>query len=563
MEMKQCDVLVVGSGGAALKAALTASEHGADTLLITKGKYGLCGATASGVAETGGFCSADGETDPEDNPDIFYNDIIEAGRGMCDPSLARLLADKSAETFYETEKLGVQFDRDEKGHYIQKKSCFTSKPRMHMLQRHGMQIVEVLKKHVIENGVRIIEQTMVTDIITKNNRAVGAAAINEDGEFFVVQAKAVILGTGGAGQLFQYNLSTPEMTGDGYALGYRAGAELKNMEFLQMGEGFVYPFTNIFHPWAWPLQPKVLNSDGEEFLEKYLPRNINYTDLFNVRGTYYPFSCNKESFILDVAIKKEMLSGKMTEHGGVYLDFSESGAGADSEGTELANMWPHMNQWLKSKGIDIKTEKLEVGLMFHAVNGGLCINECAKTTVDMLYAAGEGAAGPHGADRVGGGMLLTCQVFGKIAGENAAENIKNISFEDITKEADRLNGVHKEIAGKKGDIHPDELINIIRQSMWETVMIVRNEETLKRNLNVLKEVNDQVKNLKIESAQEIRKYYELKNMLLVGEMITRACLTRKESRGSHYREDYPESSDEWLKFIKIYKDHDDMAVSVL
>lgn len=563
MKIEQCDVLVVGSGGAALKAALTSAQHGVDTLLITKGKYGLCGATASGVAETGGFCSADGKTDPEDNPDIFYNDIIQAGRGMCDPVLARLLADKSVEIFYETEKLGVKFDRDANGNYIQKKSCFTSKPRMHMLQRHGMQIVEVLKKHVIANGVRIFDQTMVTEIITKNNRAVGVVAINEKGDFLAIQAKAVILGTGGAGQLFQYNLSTPEMTGDGYALGYRAGAELKNMEFLQMGEGFVYPFTNIFHPWAWPLQPRIFNSAGDEFLKKYLPENVDYKNLFNIRGTYYPFSCNKESFILDVAIKKEMLSGKMTQHGGVYLDFTQSGAGVGDDGTELANMWPHMNQWLKSKGIDIKKDKLEVGLMFHAVNGGMCINENAKTTVDMLYAAGEGAAGPHGADRVGGGMLLTCQVFGKIAGENAAKNIKNVNFEDISGEVNRLKDVHKEIFRKRGDTRPEELINIIRHSMWETVMIVRTEKGLKRNLEILEEVKERIENLHVACIQDVRKYYELENMLLVGEMITRACLTRTESRGSHYREDYPNSSEAWLNFVKIRKDHDMMSISVV
>lgn len=562
MRNEKCDVLVVGSGGAALRAALTAAENGADTLLVTKGKYGFCGATASGVAETGGFCSANGETDPEDNPDVFFNDIVEAGRGMCDPSLARILADKSVEIFHDMERLGVKFDRDEKGNYIQKKSCFTTKPRMHMLQRHGMQIVEVLKEHVLKKGVRVIEQTMVTEIITRDNRVAGAVALEPDGNLLIIHAKAVILGTGGAGQLFQYNLNTPEMTGDGYALGYLAGAKLKNMEFLQMGEGFIYPFRNIFHPWAWPLLPKVVDANGEEILKKYLPEDTDYERLYNVRGTYYPFSCDKESFVLDVAIKKELLSGNATEHGGVYLDFSASSEGAGSDGTELANMWPHMNQWLKSKGIDVHKQKVEVGLMFHAVNGGMCINEKAETTVEMLFAAGEGAAGPHGADRAGGGMLLTCQVFGKIAGENAAKGAKALEYQDISEEIRVLEEKYEKAGKKEGTISPGELMDIIRRSMWETIIIVRSEADMMKNLRILDDMKKRLENVRIETVEEKRQWFELQNMILVGEMITRACLTRKESRGSHYREDYPQSSDEWLKFITIYKEQDEMIVSV-
>ena len=549
------DVLVLGSGGAALRAAYEARQCGSDVLLVTKGVIGHCGATASGVAETGGFCAANSFTDPSDSAEVFYDDIIKAGRGMCNPVLSRILAERSAETHLEMEKLGVRFDRNESGAYIQKKSCFSTKPRMHMIQRHGMQIVEVLEQRIREAGVKIMEKTMAVEILVQDNRACGALVLTEKGEFLAISAKAVILGTGGAGNLFKINLNTPEMTGDGYALGYRAGAELSNIEFLQMGEAFVYPFRNIFHPWAWPLHPVILNAHGEEFIGKYIPENVDIDQLYDIRGTYYPFSCDKASFPIDVAIKKELVKGNGNEHDAVYFDYSKAGAGADDQGTELVNMWPHMNNWLLSKGIDVHKQKLEISLAFHAVNGGMRIDQNAQTTVDMLYAIGESASGPHGADRLGGSMLLACQVFGKIAGQNAAERTAKMERYEIAELTKQAVERHSSI-NNSGKEQIDECADLLRKAMWENVMICRDDASLRSNLDKIHSLSANSLYCRVGNTNELRKKIELDNMLLVGEIITQACLMRKESRGSHYREDFPKTNSEWNSQIVIRRSGD-------
>ncbi|PLS16129.1 hypothetical protein CVD28_19000 [Bacillus sp. M6-12] len=533
---------------------MAARDQGADVLLVTKGKFGYCGATASGIAELGGFLSANGYTDPEDNPDVFFQDIVSSSRGMADPSIVRVLVENSVRAFKELEDYGVRFERNEDGSYQQVHSEFTSKPRMHILKKHGIPIVRSLMEHVLKNGVRVIDHSMVTRLLVKENRVIGATIYTNRNELIYIQAKAVILGTGGAGQLFKFNMNTVEMTGDGYSLGYRAGAELMNMEYIQAGAGFIHPFRNILHPWAWPVMPRILNGNNEEFIEKYLPTGMTVEQCFTDRGTYFPFSTSHSSFHMDVAIKKEIMLGRGTKRGGVYLDYSRCESRDFGTGTELSSLWPHLKHWLLSRNIDVNKQLLEISIFGHAFNGGMRINEIAETKVEQLFAAGEGAAGPHGADRPGGQMLMTSQVFGRIAGEQAGRRTKTLAFEDAMQlameEEQRINAISKQ----NGSVRPKALFKEIQNVMWESLIVNRSKDGLNSNLKAVEEFRRELKYVKVENSSDIRKVLEMENMLEVGEIITNAALTREESRGSHYREDKPQKDDEnWLNWIIVTK----------
>jgi fumarate reductase (CoM/CoB) subunit A len=268
-EMIESDVLIVGGGGAAARAALEAHLQGSKVVMVMKGKFGECGATAYKVAEMAGYNVADGKVDPQDNPREHFKDICRAAAGMCDEGLAKILTEKALLTIPELEGWGVNFEKDGDG-YLEVTGCFASRPRMHVIKGHSEPILAALKREIERRNIQILEFIIISDLLIQDGVCLGALGINERREFFVIKAKSTILATGGAGQLFLNNLNPPDITGDGYALGYRAGAEMVNMEFMQAGLGIIYPIRNILNSWVWLLHPRVYNKEGKEFLQPYL-----------------------------------------------------------------------------------------------------------------------------------------------------------------------------------------------------------------------------------------------------------------------------------------------------
>ncbi len=535
------DVLVIGGGGAAGKAAITADDIGLDVTMVVKGKFGCSGATASRVAELGGFQVADGVVDPTDNKDRHYEDIIQAGRNMCDESIVKTLVEPASEALEWLESIGVSFERDQEGKYLSIIGCFSSKPRMHILENHGAPIIEALVKEIRGRDIRVVENCMIGELIIRHGECVGACGYNSEGQIIIFNAKATILAAGGAGQLFRYNLNTREMTGDSYAMAYRAGATLINMEFMQAGIGFAYPFQNIFHPWAWPLEPRVLNGYGQEFLDYYLPSGITKEISFKIRGTYYPFSYDKDSFWMDVAMQKQIRSGKCSVRGTLFLDFRNSQLKSfSSENHEMSQLWPRMYEWMKSKGIDISALPVEISTFGHALNGGVRIDQSAQSSVPRLFVVGEAAGGARGANRLGGNMLLECQVFGRIAAESLAKEYGNGQIPPV--EEKTIDSFSRKIENLKlgtGILKPADLIQLLQKEMWENFLIVKDDTTLKSCLNVISDIRyAQSFEIHCSSPDEIRNALELDNLLLVAEMMSKAALLRTESRGSHYREDY-------------------------
>lgn len=556
VEIIDTDVLVIGGGGAAARAALEARRLGARVAMVMKGKLGKCGATAYRVAEIAGYNAADGQVDPEDTPDEHFKDILAASAGTCDERLARILADEAPLTLRDLESWGVPLERDG-DRYLEIVGCFASRPRTHIIRGHSEPLLAAIVRQLRESEVAVVEDCLVTRLLVHNGRCLGAVAIGREGEILVFHAAATAMGTGGAGQLFRHNLNPPDMTGDGYALGLRAGAELVNMEFMQAGAGLVGSIRLIFNQWLWMLHPRVYNNEGEEFLRRYMPPGMTVEQCMDLKSYHYPFSCYIGSHWIEVGIQQEVLAGRGTPDGGAFVDLSkatEDGLPATPRGDEVRKMWPITKQFMQKRGVDVTREPLKVGCFGHAINGGMRIDEHAATTIRGLFAAGEAAGGPHGADRLGGNMVMTCQVFGKRMGQAAAqlaaeEKAKGNVDGAIADEEIRL----RALAARQGSLKPHDLKRRVQDIMSRGILVIRNEGKLQECLRELGQVRaDWETNLLVENARDLWAARELDNMVQVGEIMARAALLRTESRGSHYRDDYPRRDDrKWEQSIVI------------
>jgi succinate dehydrogenase/fumarate reductase flavoprotein subunit len=551
------DVLVIGGGAMAGRAAIEACRQGARVIMVMKDRFGTSGASAFKVAETAGYNVADGLVDPGDTPEEHFKDIIAAAAGTCDERLARIVAEEAHPSLRELERLGVPFLMDGNRHVVSV-ACFSTRPRTHLIPGHAEPIVAAQRKEILSLSLPVYENTMVTSLLVQDGVCVGAVGLDVQGEVTAFLAGATILGTGGAGQLFLLNLNPADVTGDSYALGYRAGAELVNMEFMQAGQGIVHPVRNILlSEVVWALRPELYNAHHEHFLERYLPPGMSAEQCMDARFCHYPFSTYNGSQFIDIAIQKELREGRGTSHAGVYLDLTRSRE-ADfpdtQRGRDGRRLWGIHRERIKTKwGVDVAEQPLEVACFGHAINGGLRIEPSAESTVPCLFAGGEAAGGPHGADRLGGNMLVACQVFGKRAGQSAAQRVRDrgvpsVSVALVAAEEERL----VKMRAQRGSLAPAQLTRELQECMWRHVLVVRSDESLRACLAEVERLRGQLKDLRVEGPAQLAKALELENLLTVAEIMARAALLRTESRGSHYREDHPQRDDaHWQQSIVI------------
>jgi len=556
----ETDVLVIGSGGAGCRAAFEAAHTGCDVTLVTKGLFGKSGTTAFRVADTAGYNFADGLVDPADNPDQHLADIRRAGQGMEYEDLARVLTNEALDTAPFLEKLGVSFEKEAASNrYIEVTGCFAARPRMHLLKDHGEQIIRAMVPAIKDLPIRIVEHTIIVDLLVKNGSCAGAVGLDAEGQPVVLRSKAVVLGCGGAGQLFKYTLTPKDITGDGYALGLRAGAELVNMEFMQVVLGTVKPTQNQFNTFLWCARPRLLNAAGEDFLDDYLAEGVTADQCMDAKSRHFPFSTCDDSRYIEIAVQKETLKGDPAGQAGVFIDLTgitdDTVAGLPPD-SPLPKVWPIVKEYLTKRGFSIDTEPVPVACFAHAINGGLKINTDGQTTLTGLYAAGEVAGGPHGADRLGGNMLVTCQVYGARAGRAAAKTaskINHVAFDQLHVVAilDRI----KSCLQQQGTLQVQQLKERLQETMWRNVLVVRNKAKLEAALGDVADLRSWMPHAKIDGTTDLRSLFELANLLDVGEAIITAGLHRAESRGSHYREDFPAQDPQWDKRILIgYRD---------
>ena len=540
MEIKtiSTDVLIIGSGGAGSRAAIEVDDAGLKATIVSKGLSFRSGCT--GMAE-GGYNAVFKTVDKDDSIDAHIHDTLKGGSYLNDKKLVEILVNESPKRLIDLENYGALFDRQESGQIDQRPFGGQSYRRTcYQGDRTGAELLNALKEEIIKRDIECIEEVMITSLVTDGNQVIGATGLNlKDSSLIYFKAKSVILASGGAGQLYPVTSNTFQKNGDGYAISYRAGADLVDMEQVQFHPtGMVAPESKkgvLVTEAVRAEGGKLINSEGERFMSRYAPEKMELATRDVVARSIY----------------QEIIEGRGTENGGVYLDISHLDDDYIDEKLET------MVLQFENVGVDIKHGPIEVAPTAHHFMGGLKINTDASTSLDNLFGAGEVCGGVHGANRLGGNALADTQVFGKIAGESAAKAAKSTEIKTnddmVNAEASRIEGLIK-----KGSIKPQEFKNNIKKLMWEKVAIVREEKTLNEALKELQEMQKDLVNLDVKDTKQYNTdlvtAIEVINMVEICILTVKSAILRRESRGAHFRSDFPETNDEWKKSIVMNKE---------
>ena len=540
MEIKtiSTDVLIIGSGGAGSRAAIEVDDAGLKAIIVSKGLSFRSGCT--GMAE-GGYNAVFKTVDKDDSIEAHIHDTLKGGSFLNDEKLVEILVNESPKRLIDLENYGALFDRQESGEIDQRPfGGQTYRRTCYQGDRTGAELLNALKEEIIRRDIECIEEVMITSLVTDDDQVIGATGLDlKDSTLIYFKAKSVILASGGAGQLYPVTSNTFQKNGDGYAISYRAGAKLVDMEQIQFHPtGMVAPESKkgvLVTEAVRAEGGKLINSEGERFMSKYAPEKMELATRDVVARSIY----------------QEIIEGRGTENGGVYLDISHLDDDYIDEKLET------MVLQFENVGVDIKHGPIEVAPTAHHFMGGLKINPDASSSLKNLFGAGEVCGGVHGANRLGGNALADTQVFGKIAGVSASEAAKATEIktndEQVQEEASRIESLIK-----KGSIKPQEFKENIKNLMWEKVAIVREEKTLNEALKELQKMQENLDKLDVGDKKqyntELMTALEVINMVEICILTVKSAILRRESRGAHFRSDFPETIDMWKRSIVINKE---------
>ena len=533
-ETREHDVLIIGAGGAGLRAAIEALAQGGSVGVVCKSLLGK----AHTVMAEGGIAAAMANVDSADNWKTHFRDTMRGGKFLNNWRMAQLHAQESPDRVRELEQWGALFDRTENGDILQRAfGGHTFKRLCHVGDRTGLEMIRTLQDRGVQQGIDVYMECTVTRLLTDGGRIAGAFAYwRETGRLIVFKAKAIVIATGGIGKAWRITSNSWEYTGDGMALAYEAGAELVDMEFVQFHPtGMVWPpgVQGILVTEAVRGEGGILrNKAGERFMEKYDPKRMELSTRDVVARSIYT----------------EVKEGRGTEHGGAYLDISHKPA--EYVKKKLPSMY---HQFKELADVDITKEPMEVGPTCHYMMGGIRVDaETAQSTVPGLFAAGEAAAGLHGANRLGGNSLSDLLVFGRRAGLAAAEYAKRASAASLDDsqiaqgEKELLSPFSNTASESSYAVHRD-----LQEVMQSLVGIFRTEEDLKKALAELEKLKARAAEAGVEGSRLFNPgwhlSYDLKSMLVVSEAVARSALARMESRGAHSRIDHPNLDSAWEK----------------
>jgi len=533
-ETREHDVLVIGAGGAGLRASLEALAQGASVGVICKSLLGK----AHTVMAEGGIAAAMAHVDSADNWKTHFRDTMRGGKLLNNWRMAQLHAQESPERVRELEQWGALFDRTEKGDILQRAfGGHTFKRLCHVGDRTGLEMIRTLQDRGVQQGIDVYMECTVTRLLTDGGRVTGAFAYwREAGRFIVFKARAIVIATGGIGKAWRITSNSWEYTGDGMALAYEAGAELMDMEFVQFHPtGMVWPpgVQGILVTEAVRGEGGILrNKAGERFMEKYDAKRMELSTRDVVARSIYT----------------EVKEGRGTEHGGAYLDISHKAA--EYVKKKLPSMY---HQFKELADVDITKGPMEVGPTCHYMMGGIRVEaETAQSTISGLFAAGEAAAGLHGSNRLGGNSLSDLLVFGRRAGLAAAEYAKRTSATSF--DNSQVDQAEKELLApfsNSGTENPYAVQRDLQEVMQNLVGIYRTKEDLEKALVELEKLKVRTAKASVEGSRLFNPgwhlSYDLKAMLIVSEAVTRSALARTESRGAHSRIDYPNVDPVWAK----------------
>ncbi|HYR68394.1 MAG TPA: succinate dehydrogenase flavoprotein subunit [Candidatus Dormibacteraeota bacterium] len=548
-ETHDVDVLVIGAGGAGLRAAIEASAMGARVGVVCKSLLGK----AHTVMAEGGVAAALAHVDPKDSWKVHFRDTMLGGKMLNHWRMAQLHAQEAPERVRELERWGAVFDRTSDGRILQRNFGGHSSPRLaHVGDRTGLEMIRTLQDHGVHQGLEVYMECTVSKLLLDGGRVVGAFAYwRETGRFVVFRAKSVVLATGGIGKAYKVTSNSWEYTGDGHALAYEAGAELIDMEFVQFHPtGMVWPpgVHGILVTEAVRGEGGVLkNSAGERFMERYDPKRMELSTRDMVARAIYT----------------EVKEGRGSPHGGAFLDISHKPAELVKK--KLPSMY---HQFLELADVDITKGPMEVGPTTHYIMGGVRVDpDTAASTLPGLYAAGETTGGMHGANRLGGNSLSDLLVFGRRAGMGAAENAKKISGH-AELDPTQIEAAEREMLApfeRTGGPSPYDVHARLQELMQSLVGIFRVEADLKKAIDEIAALAREVARITVTGAREFNPGWhlarDLRSMLLCSEAVARSALLRKESRGGHARLDYPNADPELGKKNTVAR-RDGEAMSV-
>ncbi|BBY39504.1 succinate dehydrogenase flavoprotein subunit [Mycobacterium mantenii] len=581
IERHTYDVVVIGAGGAGLRAVIEARERGLRVAVVCKSLFGK----AHTVMAEGGCAASMGNTNPKDNWKTHFGDTMRGGKFLNNWRMAELHAKEAPDRVWELETYGALFDRLKDGKISQRNFGGHTYPRLaHVGDRTGLELIRTMQQKIVslqqedyaelgdyEARIRVFAETTITELIKDGDAIAGAFGyIRESGNFILFEAPAVVLATGGIGKSFKVTSNSWEYTGDGHALALRAGASLINMEFVQ------------FHPtgMVWPPSVKGIlvtegvrgdggvlkNSDNKRFMFDYIPSVF--------KGQYAESEQEADQWLKDNdsarrtpdllprdevarAINSEVKAGRGSPHGGVFLDIASRLTPA-----EINRRLPSMyHQFKELAGVDITKEPMEVGPTCHYVMGGVEVDaDTGAATVPGLFAAGECSGGMHGSNRLGGNSLSDLLVFGRRAGLGAADYVRALSSRPTVGDG-AIDAAAKralspfEAPASGAPENPYTLQLELQQSMNDLVGIIRNADEVSEALARLDKLRERFKNLHVEGQRRYNPGWnlaiDLRNMLLVSECVAKAALQRTESRGGHTRDDHPAMDSSWRKVLLV------------
>jgi len=574
------DVLVIGAGGAGLRAAIEAANEGVKVGVICKSLLGK----AHTVMAEGGMAAAIGNVDDRDNWRVHFADTMRGGQYLNNPRMAELHAKEAPDCVKELEAWGALFDRTKDGKILQRNFGGHKYPRLaHVGDRTGLEMIRTLQDKSIYMGIDFHMECTVIRLLKDGNRISGAFGyFRERGQFVVFRAKAVVLATGGVGKSFTITSNSWEYTGDGQALAYQAGADLMDMEFVQ------------FHPtgMVWPPSVRGIlvtegvrgeggvlkNSKGERFMFNDIPDNYkNQTAKDSEEGWRYVTgdkNANRPPELLTrdhVArcIMREVKEGRGSPHGGVFLDIAWIKEKISNSEEHIKRKLPGMyHQFKELADIDITKEPMEIGPTTHYIMGGVRVEaESQMSTVPGLFAAGEVAAGLHGANRLGGNSLSDLVVFGRRAGKYAAEFSKSnpLGTGDAAQVDESAKWAVKFFDAQSGD-SPFKIQQDLQTMMQALVGIVRQEDEMKQAVEGLSALVKRYQSVSVDGNRDFNPGWhtamDLYNQLTVSEAIARSAIIRKESRGGHFREDYPNKDEGQAKVNTVIRRASDGSMQV-
>ena len=554
-ESHEYDVIVIGAGGAGLRAAIEASAQGVKTALICKSLLGK----AHTVMAEGGIAAAMGNVYPEDNWKVHFRDTMRGGKLLNNWRMAQIHAQEAPARVLELEEWGALFDRTKDGRILQRDFGGHRYARLaHVGDRTGLEMIRTLQQHAVHKGIDVFMECTIARLLKDGDKVCGAFGYwRESGRFIAFRSKAVVLATGGVGKAWKITSNSWEYTGDGIGMAMDAGADLIDMEMVQ------------FHPtgMVWPPSVRGIlvtegvrgdggtlkNSEDKRFMFNYIPEFFRaetaetekeadawYEDKKNNRRT--PDLLPRDEVAR--AINAEVKAGRGTAHGGVFLDIA-SRRSADYIQKRLPSMY---HQFKELAGVDITKEPMEVGPTCHYIMGGVRVDgDTTATTVPGLFAAGEVAAGLHGANRLGGNSLSDLLVFGRRAGQYAAEYAKKFTGR-IQVGEDQIGAVSQDLLAPfhgEGGENPYAIHMELQDCMQSLVGIIRTESELKKALGEIARFKERTQRVAVEGNRQYNPGWhlalDLKTMLAVSEACTLSALERKESRGGHTRDDYPKT----------------------